>query len=307
MIDKLQKNSIIKLMKVERFICGSYFWVINLLFITLATFLVADITNLFIGKKLEMPIKTFPQAISATIREPHGAVDDYSKIILERNIFGSRPKIIVKPLKGHSIVAGTDLKLKLIGTVAGDAGSSYAVIEDQTSREQNLYRLNDLIAGKARLVKIGREEVVLLHQGKREPLRIYTEESQGSEKTVIGKTQMQSSSASLSVVRQGRYILDKREVAAAMENLPQLLTQARVIPNFTNGRAEGFKVINIAQNSFYDKIGLKNGDVLQKINGIDINEPENFLKVFQQLKDESNITLDLTREGNKTTFKYEIR
>lgn len=307
MIDKLQKNSIIKLMKVERFIYGSYFWVINLLFITLATFLIADITNLFIGKKLEMPIKTFPQAISAIIGESHGAVDDYSRIILERNIFGSRPKIIVKPLKEQSIVTGTDLKLKLIGTVAGDAGSSYAVIEDQTSREQNLYRLNDLIAGKARLVKIGREEVVLLHQGKRELLRIYTEESQGSEKTVIGKTQMQSSSASLSVVRQGRYILDKREVAAAMENLPQLLTQARVIPNFTNGRAEGFKVINIAQNSFYDKIGLKNGDVLQKINGIDINEPENFLKVFQQLKDESNITLDLIREGNKTTFKYEIR
>ncbi len=284
-------------MKGEKFIVGRYVWAINLFFITIAAFVIADITNLFLGKKMEIPFKPSFYTTLERIEKPQQEANYPSMMILERNIFNSRPKVMINE---QPSTVETDLKVKLIGTVVGGTGFSYAIVEDQTNKEQTLYRLNDIIAGDAQIVKISRNELVLLRNGKKEILHLYMEELQDSEKTRSEKLKVQTS-------LDNRYILDKREVAAAMENIPRLLTQARIIPNFTGSQAEGFKVINIAQNSFYEKIGLKNGDVLHKINGIDINEPENFLKVFQQLKDENNITLDLIRGGSKMTFKYEMR
>jgi type II secretory pathway component PulC len=52
---------------------------------------------------------------------------------------------------------------------------------------------------------------------------------------------------------------------------------------------------------------LQNGDVLQQINGVEIKDPENFMRVFQQLKDETNIAVDFVRNNRRESFAYEIR
>ena len=104
------------------------------------------------------------------------------------------------------------------------------------------------------------------------------------------------------------FILDKQEVAGALENLPQLLTKARVVPHLTpEGKNEGFRIVSIQPDSFYQRIGLQNGDVLQQINGIEVKDPETFMKVFNQLKNETSISLDLVRNNKKESFSYEIR
>ena len=96
-------------------------------------------------------------------------------------------------------------------------------------------------------------------------------------------------------------------MTAALENLPQLLTKARVVPNFTDGKPDGFKIFSIVPDSLYAKIGLQNGDVLQQINGVEIKNPENFMRVFQQLKDEPNIAIDFMRNNHRESYAYEIR
>ena len=58
---------------------------------------------------------------------------------------------------------------------------------------------------------------------------------------------------------------------------------------------------------FYERIGLKNGDVIQRINGVEVKDPQTFMQVFNQLKDESSITMDLMRNNQKESFSYEIR
>jgi general secretion pathway protein C len=190
-----------------------------------------------------------------------------------------------------------DLKLRLIGTVVGGAQSSFAIIEDLNNKEQQLYRLHDLVAQKAKLVKIERNEVVLQHGRRKETLSVYVDEP----------PQHENQTAGVRSVAKNRWVLDKREVSGALENISQLLTQARLIPNFTSGRPDGFKIVSIMPRSFYEKIGLQNGDVLQQLNGVEIKDPQSFLSVFQQLREENNFSLDLVRNSSKETFQYEIR
>ena len=103
------------------------------------------------------------------------------------------------------------------------------------------------------------------------------------------------------------WLIDKREVDQASANMSQLMTQIRVVPNFTDGQPDGFKVFAIRPGSLFSKIGLQNGDVLKRVNGIDLQGPEQAFEAYQTLKDQTSLQIDLVRRNENRTFSYEIR
>ena len=54
-------------------------------------------------------------------------------------------------------------------------------------------------------------------------------------------------------------------------------------------------------------MGLQEGDVLQKVNGLDIYTPQEALQAYQQLQTESTVRLSILRNNSPTTLTYEIR
>jgi general secretion pathway protein C len=52
---------------------------------------------------------------------------------------------------------------------------------------------------------------------------------------------------------------------------------------------------------------MKNGDVLLRINDFPIDSPEKAIQSLASLKGQSRIKLDLVRDGQPTTFNYDIR
>ena len=92
-----------------------------------------------------------------------------------------------------------------------------------------------------------------------------------------------------------------------MADLPKLLTQARAVPYVVNGAPSGYRMDYIAPASFYEKIGIQYGDVVQRVNGVDVRDPSTMLSLFQQLKNERTVKVDLVRNNQKTTVTYELR
>jgi general secretion pathway protein C len=95
-------------------------------------------------------------------------------------------------------------------------------------------------------------------------------------------------------------------VDGALNNLSELATQARIVPAFEGGKPVGFKLFSIKPGSLYSKIGLQNGDVVNRINGFEMSSPEKGLEVYQKLKDSSNVTVDIKRRGKPMTLDYTI-
>lgn len=304
----------------------SYFWIINLLLIAVGAYFVADIVNVVIGSRLEASIQApknppLSNALTSTASTKGGG--DYGSIV-EGNIFNSKmrgkkpePEVGAQETATELSAAPlVPLGLTLVGTVAGQ-GASYAVIEDPKTREQLLYRVGDLVAEDAKIIQIKRNIVVVLRGKEKETLEVslFPEENkpaaQHPARASIPPAQPKTGNApagtSVRQVSKNRWVLDRREIESAVDNLPQLLTKARIIPNFSEGKPDGFRIFAITEDSLYSKIGLQNGDILHRINGIEVKDPQNFLKVFEQLKDESNITVDLVRNNQKETFGYEIR
>ena len=290
-------------------------WVgIHLVVLTAGAYVAADLVNLLIARQLEASIRVEDHAPGNTPRAVARALPDpaaYARI-LEGNLFNPalRGPALSPVVDAPPPTAPLDVQMTLIGTGEGEDAPSFAVIEDRTTREQQVYRVGDVVKDGAVLAKVERNQIVLRLGAQQQVLTLYTD---GTEDVTSGAGAPRAPGDVAAVtggvrqVQANRWVLDKQEVSAALENLPQLLTKARVIPNFSDGKPDGFKIFSIAPDSLYAKIGLQNGDVLQQINGVEIKDPENFMRVFQQLKDETNIAVDFVRNNRRESFAYEIR
>ena len=92
-----------------------------------------------------------------------------------------------------------------------------------------------------------------------------------------------------------------------LQDLSKLGTQARVVPNYRNGKYEGFKLVGVRPGSLYRAIGVRSGDVIKSINGNAIDSPNKALDLFDKLKNSSHIDLDIERRGQPKQFAYDIK
>jgi type II secretory pathway component PulC len=58
---------------------------------------------------------------------------------------------------------------------------------------------------------------------------------------------------------------------------------------------------------FFKILGLQNGDVINNINGTQIDSLEKALPMLQLLKTESSYTIDITRKGSKQSMNINIQ
>ena len=230
-----------------------YLWVVHFLLLPIGAYLVADMINLVIGSRLEASVKPLDEEVSP-LSSSTVLPGDYRDII-EGNIFNSkmRGKEVLEPAPVAETQQSppSDLRVSLTGTVVGEGAEavSYAIIENQITREQLLYHLGESIDNQAKIIKIDRNEVVLQIGSAQKHLRLYLEE--GSESEGIGMTGAKAQEGGVLKVTSNQWVLDRQEITAALDNLSQLLTKARVVSNFTGGRPDGFRIFSIVPDSFF--------------------------------------------------------
>ena len=64
--------------------------------------------------------------------------------------------------------------------------------------------------------------------------------------------------------------------------------------------------ISIQPGSLYASIGVENGDVIQRVNGYEINSPEKALELYQKLRESQHVTIELERGGQAIRKEYNI-
>ncbi len=101
--------------------------------------------------------------------------------------------------------------------------------------------------------------------------------------------------------------IERSTVNNALANLNDLAMQARIVPSFKNGQANGFKLFSIRPDSLYSKIGVQNGDVIQRINGYDMNSPDKALEAYTKLRNANALDLTIERNGQAQSFHYAIQ
>ncbi len=202
----------------------------------------------------------------------------------------------------------TKLKLKLWGTITGDAGgTAYAVIEDASRRQQtqqHLYREGDRI-GEADVKLILREKVVLTVDGKDEVLEMEQLLDGSGRASTPGAPRFDTAPAGISD-SQGEISITRDTIEDALSDVGNLMRQVRIRPYFKDGNPEGILLSGIRRGSIFEEMGLSSGDVITGVNGEPIRTVEDAMQLYEGLKSERSVEVQIERNGTAQTISYRI-
>ncbi len=347
-----------------------YFFVVNLLFIAAAAYLLARAGNIFVGHFLTpaLPEATALAANSPKAKPRDPAPRSFAKAT-DRNIIGAKREALVEEqaevveddqqnIDANAEAVATTLNLKLIGTtVFLPAEWSLASIEDLSAKDVGIYSVNacdpkenafkpggapepepepadddeesegravvvrsevratpcNRLLDTATIITIEVDRVVFLNEqsGRKEYLDFNAEPKPGAKVAARSTSKSKKpkggpTGAGIKKISANSYEIQQSEIDATLNNLSTIATQARIVPSFKDGSANGFKLFSIRPGSLYSKIGIKNGDVVQRINGYEISSPDKALEIYTKLKNSKQVTVDLLRRGKPQTLDYSV-
>jgi general secretion pathway protein C len=256
----------------------------------------------------------------AGVSTQHAVADDAGRVkarpladylaIARRDLFAEVPASEPVVTGGASVKSGP-ASVQLLGT--GSHGDTlYAVVEDATAKEQKILRIGDKL-GDAEVVDIGWRRMVLRRDGADEvlvvPPNLGVDGGPAPSTTAVSSASASAADAESQIRKIGddRWLVAQAEVDHSLENLSQLFTQMRAVPNMQDGKTNGFRLFAIRPNSLFQKIGLQNNDVVQRVNGIELTDPARAMTLFQELQGERRLNVDVIRGGETRTLSYEIR
>ncbi|HZW37222.1 MAG TPA: type II secretion system protein GspC, partial [Candidatus Deferrimicrobiaceae bacterium] len=208
-------------------------------------------------------------------------------------------------------------KFVLLGTIASDSKAARrAILWAEGMKQPRIEREGSELEPGVHLARIERDFVMLSRGTAQEKLEILPVGSKtrsiappappvtgggGAAATVVP--------AEIHVTKLGEnaYSLDDATVGQITGNINQLMTNVRLIPYFEGNKSAGYRVAAIRPGSAFEQLGFRSGDVIQQVNNVDLSTPDKVYTIFQNLKDEKKVTVNILRQGQKNTISYEIR
>jgi general secretion pathway protein C len=285
-----------------------YHTIFNILALSIIIYIGVDIFYTFVGARLRQhDTKTVVVKDKPGDQRQQKQPLDHYKSIMGKNIFDSTDAIAEK-VKEEDIEAlePTSLKIALLGTVTGQ--NAYAVIEETNKRKQGLFRVGDSV--QEAIIKVILRGKVILRVDNRDEILTMDEaastRSAGTKKK--GVASRPSRRGRVKSPARGRTVTVKRsDVDASLEDINQLLSQVRVRPHFKDGKPDGLAISRIKKGSFFGKLGIKDGDVVQAIDNRDIRSPDDIMELYKKLKSGSRVGIQIDRKGQQQNINYTFR
>lgn len=235
--------------------------------------------------------------------------DQYVDAILKRNIFDA--DAIGKAAAGSDTTAVATLSVRLVATMVAtpDRFSSALIADEGRDNSAKGYGIGDhildaeVIAIEPRKVTLRRadgnleyltmDEKVVPHPGTA-PVAVAASEDGGVE--------------GVSQIGENHYAVDRSVIDKYLADLGSLSTMARAIPHKgPDGNVDGYRLSGIRRNSPLSQLGIKNGDVIQSVNGTSLGDMTDAMGALQSLQSASHFSFDVTRRGQQQQMEYDIR
>ena len=303
-----------------------YFWVWLLFTIAIcALFAARGVNSVIVAKLAGLAAKSATATTTSMVRPEAPAATRDLRAVLARNIFCStcEPELPVEETDAESGPASGEpakspLALNLIATLVclENPAWSFAAILDRGSDQTGLYSVGSDLPGQAVVVDILTRKVIVQRGSRLEYLDLMDQTrvpndvpppqpspSRGGKKAFLPDD-----------IRQGvrktgdkTWEIQKSALEKVLSNTTMLARSARVVPSTKDGKPNGFKLYAIRPGSMYDLIGLKNGDTVHSINGLEMSTPDKALEVYTRVRNASHLTINFTRGSDPVTHDYDIR
>lgn len=225
--------------------------------------------------------------------------------ILGRNLFD--PNAIGKGGgEGGGVGGPPELNLRLKGTVVAEpAIYSAAFIEEEGQPLVRAYGIGQLVQG-AEILAIERFRVRVRHNDQEHWLEVGADKPEAESSS----TSTTAGGTSEGVTQDGetKFTIQRSMLDEKLSDLASLQKEARaLLHRGPDGEYDGYRLSAIRRGSMLDSIGVKNGDIIHSVNGLQLDSVDGAMRALEQLRSEGSLKVDVTRRGSPVTLEYEIR
>ncbi len=231
---------------------------------------------------------------------------EYLSGILDRNLFD--PEAIGVESEdaegGGGGVAGLTIRLR--GTVVSDPPIySSAFIESEGKTVVHAYGIGQVVEG-AEIVAIERFRV-RIRRGETEDWLEVGGDKVTPERTTAGEGEA-STEGGVTQESETKFTVSRSMLDEKLGNLADLQKEARALQHRgPDGEFDGYRLSAIRRGSMLDSIGVKNGDIIHSVNGLELSTMDGAMRALEQLRSETQLKVEVTRRGEPVALDYEIR
>ena len=200
----------------------------------------------------------------------------------------------------------TKLNLKLMGLRKGSGSIRSSAIVEGPDKKQHIYYIGDkLPSGGAIVEEIFIQHMIISRQGKYETLTLFTVLNAKK----VSEQKKEKSAANFTDLSNSTFItkkLNKYKDLALSE--PSLLNGVvNVQPVVDGEQFIGYKLSPGIDSRFFQRAGLRRGDVLTSINGVKLDSPNKVLSLMGSIALSSDLDLTIDRSGEPMSFRYKFK
>lgn len=195
----------------------------------------------------------------------------------------------------------TSLNMTLTGVVANDdVNRSMAIIEYQS--KQDTYLINQKItSSRASIAEIHHDRVILKNNGKHETLMLdgfdYTKKHRSS------ASQQQEVIRGPSKQANAQFAKTRAEI---LKDPGKIIDYISITPVSKKGKVSGYRLNPGRRPELFKQSGLKARDLAIAINGYDLTDTSQSIRVMSELKNMKNIMITVERDGQLTDIEFAL-
>lgn len=203
----------------------------------------------------------------------------------------------------------SQLPLSLEGTLVHiNPARSVATINMKNKNLVQSFMVDDEIDEIAKVTKIERRKVTFrnLRNNRLEYIEIPED---GALKLGFKQEKLGGGDSEVAKLGEFDFQVNRSDIKKYTTDLSSILNQARMVPNIipgSGGGVEGFRFVSIQPGSIYEKLGFKPMDVIKSVNGESVNSPTKAMELYNALRTESKIYMQIERNGRLEDFNYNI-
>lgn len=204
----------------------------------------------------------------------------------------------------------TTLPLTLFATVSRDPRDpkGTAVIMNGATRQTDTYLLDKAIVDQVTLHEIHPRWVILVNTADNNKKTILRMDDDANDQRIAQargpvnidpRAQVQAPSNRITVSRQEIY-------ETLSQNPADLIATVNPEMYYENGRVTGITSNNLSKLPVAQKMGLRDGDVVQKVNGVTIDSEQKIIEIINKYQNSPTFQLSVLRNGRPVMLTYNL-
>ena len=267
-------------------------------------------TTRFKNKELQAPFPTYAEY----------------RVILDRNLFDKDWKgeeIVEENTSGEcGLPRESTLPYEMRGVIfTGDSRSSVALLHATKKRQGAAVEhgeelpggiiVQEIFASKVHVLKKGEtcpEYISLLKPDAIQP-RIYNPKRGSGGSSTSGATL--DGFVEEGFERKGNKVTTTREYIEDTINDPDKFKEAlygvKASLITDSDGVKKFRLDNVIPGTIWEKLGIQSGDIVESINGLELNTPSGAIRTLQNMRNESYIALKIKRDGQARNLEVQVK